>query len=170
MEVVVATAQGVNCQEQEVPRVILGQNCIWLLDAALYDLFFQKFVLSKSVKYAMNIGVTQRWPFTVFDREKVSFYYLCRMQPLVSKITPECTTKLKELRPYQKSGNRLHFLGDKEVYYLQASWRFYKQQKENFYSSSLLWHSSSHNILKLKTPKGDFANMLENKMWAQCLI
>ena len=60
MEVVVATAQGVNCQEQEVPRVILGQNCIWLLDAALYDLFFQKFVLSKSVKYAMNIGVTQR--------------------------------------------------------------------------------------------------------------
>ena len=60
MRVVVATAQGDNCQEQEVPRVILGQNCIWLLDAALYDLFFQKFVLSKSVKYAMNIGVAQR--------------------------------------------------------------------------------------------------------------
>ena len=31
-----------------VPGVILGQNCVWLLDAALNDLSFQKFVLSKA--------------------------------------------------------------------------------------------------------------------------
>ena len=31
------------------PGVILGQDCVRLLDAALDDLFFQKFILLKAV-------------------------------------------------------------------------------------------------------------------------
>ena len=36
-------------QDFRLSGVILAQNCVWLLDATLSDLFFQKFILSKAV-------------------------------------------------------------------------------------------------------------------------
>ena len=44
-----------------VSEVILGQNCVWLSEAALNDLFFQKLFYQKQFKHAMNIGVAQIW-------------------------------------------------------------------------------------------------------------
>ena len=55
--------------------VILGQNCVRLTDAALNDLFFFKFVLSKAVYicYEHRGSSSQKCPF-IFFREKVPFY------------------------------------------------------------------------------------------------
>ena len=43
--------------------VILGQNCVWLSDAALnglfYFFFFKNLFYQRECKYARNIGVAQ---------------------------------------------------------------------------------------------------------------
>ena len=45
---------------QQMPGVMPGQNCIWLLDAALNDfVFFKNLFYQNQCKYAMKIGVPQ---------------------------------------------------------------------------------------------------------------
>ena len=51
--------------------------------------FFQKFILSKAVKYAMNVGMLKsEVPFYNFFIGKKWPFYLCWMLHSVSKITP----------------------------------------------------------------------------------
>ena len=60
--------------------VILGENCVWLLDATLDDLVFQKFVLWKVVQiwYEHRGCWNQSCLFAVIYREKVPCYISAR--------------------------------------------------------------------------------------------
>ena len=52
----------------ERPGIILGQNCVQFLDAALDDFFFQEYVLSKVVEicYKDRGSSNHRCPIVVF--------------------------------------------------------------------------------------------------------
>ena len=69
--------------------VIPDQNCIQLLDAAL-NFFFKNLFYQKLCKYVLKIGVTQtRGALLQFFAGKKNLSYLCRMLPLIFKMTPE---------------------------------------------------------------------------------
>ena len=71
-------------------EIILYQNCVRLLDAALdYFFFFKNLFLQKQFKYALNIGFAQiRGAFLwIFIGKKCPFTSLQRL-PSICKITP----------------------------------------------------------------------------------
>ena len=63
-------------------KMILGQNCVRISDAALDDFFSKYLFYQKQCKYAMNVGIAQ------VRGLKSVLLYLCRTLPSVSKVTP----------------------------------------------------------------------------------